>query len=524
MDTIRYPVNECLFDWEAAFGREGRYIVVRIRLVPDPLAAPPISGAELVRLKKLWRGGIETIWDNQMACGAGQENLNIFVDWVEKKEDHCVTVKRGRGRSNMLTWHDLDDGRTAAHEFGHMLGLKDEYRDPNCPHRLPVETGTIMDTLEGAGHRRHFDVICGARPAPPAPLAGVWLGGDPAAIPTPPVAGVALPMAPVETQEFTPRRFRLVISGGPPGQRLECEVEVDVDLKKTRVKFNDPLRHIESIDVERDCSPKTLADLRAVSRPGEWPYEPPRRFVPDSLVASITVSSGPQSRTIHYPVEEPGPDGDVAAALTGFEADTDSWIVRRMHQVLLAEGSGILAEHEGGQAPVGSQPWEWVPRILPGGRNIVTHRQAALAQMAPQLSAAAPPATVPTPTPISRAKLEIRADDYRTRLVKYIPTEIVAVYLIIDRIIEAAPGQSTVELLSRWANFLCAFILTPVYLRFAQDVRSKLQLALSTVVFVAWAFALGGPFASIPGYNPVIGVVMMTVVTALIPFIEPEGI
>ena len=59
-----------------------------------------------------------------------------------------------------------------------MLGLKDEYRDPNCPHRLPVETGTIMDTLEGAGHRRHFDVICG-RPAPPAPLAGVWLEETP---------------------------------------------------------------------------------------------------------------------------------------------------------------------------------------------------------------------------------------------------------------------------------------------------------------------------------------------------------
>jgi bacillopeptidase F (M6 metalloprotease family) len=45
----------------------------------------------------------------------------------------------------MTTWDTQDTGAVAAHEFGHMLGLVDEYSDSNCPDRSPVNTGTIMD-------------------------------------------------------------------------------------------------------------------------------------------------------------------------------------------------------------------------------------------------------------------------------------------------------------------------------------------------------------------------------------------
>ena len=49
----------------------------------------------------------------------------------------------------MNNWYTDDDGDTAAHEFGHMIGHPDEYPDTHCPHRHPVNTGTIMDELGG---------------------------------------------------------------------------------------------------------------------------------------------------------------------------------------------------------------------------------------------------------------------------------------------------------------------------------------------------------------------------------------
>jgi M6 family metalloprotease-like protein len=45
----------------------------------------------------------------------------------------------------MTTWDTADTGNVAAHEFGHMLGLPDEYIDTDCPARNPVNTGTVMD-------------------------------------------------------------------------------------------------------------------------------------------------------------------------------------------------------------------------------------------------------------------------------------------------------------------------------------------------------------------------------------------
>jgi hypothetical protein len=47
-----------------------------------------------------------------------------------------------------------------AHEFGHMLGNKDEYPDSNCPARSPVNTGTVMDMVSGPVVRRLVDFLC----------------------------------------------------------------------------------------------------------------------------------------------------------------------------------------------------------------------------------------------------------------------------------------------------------------------------------------------------------------------------
>jgi hypothetical protein len=89
-------------------------------------------------LRRQWEDGIENIWSNRYDIIDGVYTYPIMVDvnWVNRDAHHVVTVHSGRGRSNMLNWYTETDwgpefqGRIAAHEAGHMLGLYDEYAEP----------------------------------------------------------------------------------------------------------------------------------------------------------------------------------------------------------------------------------------------------------------------------------------------------------------------------------------------------------------------------------------------------------
>lgn len=74
---------------------------------------------------------IEGIWNNRymivdLVTGA---IIPILVDVTTAGPtfNQTVTVRKGSGRSNMLNWYEADSASTNAHEFGHMLGLFDEY-------------------------------------------------------------------------------------------------------------------------------------------------------------------------------------------------------------------------------------------------------------------------------------------------------------------------------------------------------------------------------------------------------------
>jgi len=57
-----------------------------------------------------------------------------------------------------LSEGDLDD-TTAEHEFGHMLGLSDEYGDWTKLRADNGDTGSIMNSLGGQLRQRHCDKI-----------------------------------------------------------------------------------------------------------------------------------------------------------------------------------------------------------------------------------------------------------------------------------------------------------------------------------------------------------------------------
>lgn len=110
-------------------------------------------------------------------------------------------------------------------------------------------------------------------------------------------------------------------------------------------------------------------------------------------------------------------------------------------------------------------------------------------------------------------------DDYFNRLLKYIPAEIVGLYLTLVNIIST---QSDTKRIS-WFVFGICLALTPLYLWRVLKVLKSTQLIISTLSFVVWAYALGGPFKESGLFSNTFAAVLLPIYTVLIPIIKPEN-
>jgi hypothetical protein len=120
-------------------------------------------------LRNRWESGIEDIWSTDRFSIP----IRIDVDWVKLdgitgNQDQIVTVRRGRGAWNMLTWYTGNPSgwgnsyheEVAAHEFGHMLALFDEYKGSAIdPVTGRVNTGGLMETLDGPTLDYYYDAF-----------------------------------------------------------------------------------------------------------------------------------------------------------------------------------------------------------------------------------------------------------------------------------------------------------------------------------------------------------------------------
>jgi hypothetical protein len=120
-----------------------------------------------------------------------------------------------------------------------------------------------------------------------------------------------------------------------------------------------------------------------------------------------------------------------------------------------------------------------------------------------------------------RVNRGIPDDSYRERLVKYIPSETIALFIALYGTTYYISGSETwYPLMARW--ILVAGILgTVLYLWQAEGVTDLVQLGISTIGFVIWACALGVvTVASLPYYNAVVAAVLLLVWVFGAPFIE----
>lgn len=115
----------------------------------------------------------------------------------------------------------------------------------------------------------------------------------------------------------------------------------------------------------------------------------------------------------------------------------------------------------------------------------------------------------------------VAPNDFKDRLIKLIPAEIIAAYITISGLIigfaKNKPNADHSTLL--WIVILILMIFTPVYLMKILGVSKKVQILFSTIGFLIWAFATASPYTKdILGFSfELIASLILILYTLLIP-------
>lgn len=151
--------------------------------------------------------------------------------------------------------------------------------------------------------------------------------------------------------------------------------------------------------------------------------------------------------------------------------------------------------------------------ITKSGIKFVTRSDAA-----PKVASdeAVPAASKPPAQPRGHAEPPDLVDGYLDRVMKLVPMETIALYLILDAQLTSVrfsvPGWPvlTVPMLL----FAACLVLTFVYVRVRANTA---QAVISTLGFVCWMYAIGGPFKELGSYSQTIGALLLMVFMTVAP-------
>ena len=110
-------------------------------------------------------------------------------------------------------------------------------------------------------------------------------------------------------------------------------------------------------------------------------------------------------------------------------------------------------------------------------------------------------------------------NDYKDRLVKLIPSEIITAYVTIKGLISGAGVTGNKNLLL-WIVFGILVILNPLYLYYVTGVKKLGQIFFSSIAFILWVMVIGGTFTQILGFpSEFLGSILLVIYTLFIPFV-----
>lgn len=120
---------------------------------------------------------------------------------------------------------------------------------------------------------------------------------------------------------------------------------------------------------------------------------------------------------------------------------------------------------------------------------------------------------------------EAELDTYWDRVIKYIPSDIVAAWTVVTGLINTDPTAPQNTLL--WIFFVIFILVTALWVWKQTSEHNKptaiSQITVSSLSFVVWVFALGGPFATLEGfYRPLYGSLVLVVYSLIVGLVVPK--
>lgn len=142
------------------------------------------------------------------------------------------------------------------------------------------------------------------------------------------------------------------------------------------------------------------------------------------------------------------------------------------------------------------------------------------------------PATYTSPTtqseikerglfPPSATANAVDSDDYASRLVKYVPAEIVTLFVTLNSMVTTNAAE---EPWLQWAVFGILLVITPIYTnhltKAANMPPAYKQIIIATLSFIFWVFAIGGPFVQMFWYKSIYGTILLPIYTFVVPMLD----